>query len=107
MEVGLELLESIGEGEANTVYATDPHQLQHALESLNVLTVSQMIMNASLARKASSEFLNFYRSDYPELDPPEWHKFVTIKQENDEVKVGDLPIDYGSPLKENYEEHCV
>ena len=107
MKVGLTSLKEFSEDEAETLYASDPHQLMRALECLNILTVSQIIMNACLARKASSTWHDFYRSDYPELNPPEWHKFVTIKQEKGKVKVGELPIDYGSPLKENYEKHCV
>ena len=55
-----------------------------------------------MARKASSRFLGFTRSDYPSVDPPDWHKFVTLKLEQDQVKVGDLPITYGGPLADNY-----
>jgi hypothetical protein len=58
-----------------------------------------------LARKASAKHLHFTRSDYPKLDPPEWHKFVTVRLEADEVVVGDRPIDYFRPLKEGYEAH--
>lgn len=64
-----------------------------------------MIIHASLARKASSKYLGFTRLDYPEADPPEWQKWITIKQEEGKIKVGELPIDYWGPLKENYEAH--
>ncbi len=69
-------------------------------------------MQASLARKASSRALNFNRIDYPEMDPPEWKKFVTIKQENGDVKVGELPMNfwllppYAPTYAENYRQHC-
>jgi succinate dehydrogenase/fumarate reductase flavoprotein subunit len=71
-----------------------------------------MIMHASLARKASSEVLSFKRLDYPETDPTEWNKFVTIRLENGEVKAGELPLNYwllppyAPTYKENYEQHC-
>jgi len=32
-----------------------------------------------------------------------WHKFITVRQENGEVKTGELPLDYFGNLKENYE----
>jgi len=69
-------------------------------------------MHACLARKASSAILGFNRLDYPEVEPPEWMKFVTVRQEDSEVKVGELPLDYwrlppNAPgLKENYGRHC-
>jgi hypothetical protein len=39
------------------------------------------------------------------MDPPDWNKFVTIKLENNEVVVGEKPLDYYGPLKEKYESH--
>jgi succinate dehydrogenase/fumarate reductase flavoprotein subunit len=70
-----------------------------------MLAHAQMVLHASLARKASSRLLNFYRIDYPEIDPPEWSKFVTIKLENGEVKTGELPLKYWGDMKTNYEAH--
>jgi major membrane immunogen (membrane-anchored lipoprotein) len=58
-----------------------------------------------LARKASSRVLNFYRIDYPQIDPPEWNKFVTVKLQNNKVKAGSLPLDFWGDLKKNYEAH--
>jgi hypothetical protein len=62
-----------------------------------------MVLYASLARKASAEALNFYRIDYPQVDPPEWNKYVTIKLENDRVKSGEIPVNYWGDMKANYE----
>ena len=95
-----------------TVYARNPHELERALECLTRLTVGEMIMQASLARKASSTALDFNRIDYPEMDPPEWNKFVTIRLENGRSKVGEMPINYwllppnAPTYEENYREHC-
>jgi len=69
-------------------------------------------MHASLARKASSAFLGFSRYDYPEMDPPKWHKFFPIKLEGDKVVVRELPLDYhlkppyAPTYEENYRLHC-
>jgi succinate dehydrogenase/fumarate reductase flavoprotein subunit len=57
------------------------------------------------ARKASCKQLDFRRVDYPQMDPPEWNKFLTIKLQGDKVKVGELPHGYFGDLKKNYEAH--
>jgi len=72
---------------------------------LSLLTYGEIVFHASLARKASSRVLNFFRVDYPEIDPPAWNKFVTIKLENGKVKAGELPIKYYGDMKANYEAH--
>ena len=76
-----------------------------------IVTVDKIIMEASLARKASSKRLGFSRLDYPQNDPPEWNKFLTIRLENGTIKTGDLPFNYwllppNAPLyEENYRKH--
>jgi len=76
------------------------------------LTVGKMIMQASLARRASSKALGFKRLDYPEIDALEWNKYVTTKLENGELKVGEMPFNYwllppnAPTYQENYDKHC-
>jgi succinate dehydrogenase/fumarate reductase flavoprotein subunit len=72
---------------------------------LNVITNSEIVLNACLARKASSKPLHFRRSDFPETDPPEWNKLVTVKCEKDTVAISEKPLDYYGSLKRNYESH--
>ena len=103
--MGLDSLREIEEKYVPKLYALDPHKLMRSLEDLSILTHAQIILQASLARKASSRILDFHRIDYPELDPPEWNKFITVKLENGKVKVGELPFGYYGKLKENYEAH--
>jgi len=105
LTIGLHWLEDFEKNIVPQLYASDPHKLMRTLEVVNILTCSKMIIHASLARKASSVYLNFYRLDYPEVDPPAWHKWITIKMENGKVKVGEKPIDFWGPLKEGYESH--
>jgi succinate dehydrogenase/fumarate reductase flavoprotein subunit len=102
---GMETLQEIEEKWVPELYALDPHKLMRSLEDLSILTHARIILHASMARKASSRFLNFQRIDFPEVDPPEWHKFVTVKQENGKVKTGELPLGYCGSLKESYEAH--
>jgi len=112
LKMGLRWLNSIRESEVSKAYARNPHELWRTLEVFSRLTAGEIIMHASLARKASSRCLDFKRVDYPEVDPAEWNKFVTTRLENGEVKVGELPFNYwllppnAPTYKENYEQHC-
>ncbi len=71
-----------------------------------------MVIHASLARKSSSVYLDFYRLDYPEMDPPKWRKLLSIRQEDGDVKVREVPVDYhlrlpyASSYEENYALHA-
>ena len=111
LKMGLWWLNSIRGSETERVYVRNPHELARFLETMVRLTVGEIIMNASLARQASSRPLDFWRLDYPEVDPPEWQKFVTIKLENGKVRVGERPLDfwlrppYATTYEENYKLH--
>lgn len=105
LKLGLLWLQDIEENELPVAYAENPHKLARTLEVMDILTCDRMILHACLARKASSESLSFLRSDYPQMDPPEWHKWITIKQNEGKVEVGDLPIDYWDSFEENYVKH--
>ena len=94
LERGLQWLESIEESELASIHARNPHELMRSLEVGVRLEVGRAMMHASLARRASSEALGFKRIDYPECDPPEWDKLVTIRLEAAEVVAGELPCDY-------------
>lgn len=103
LTIGLGLLKDIQKLEVPQLSAQNPHELIRTLEVLNILTNAEIVLNACLARKASSKPLHFRRSDYPEMDPPDWNKFVTIKLEKNEVEIGEKPLDYYGQLKEKYE----
>ena len=112
LKSGLWWLNSIRESEVSRTFTRNPHELWRTLECLSRITVGEMIMHSSLARKASSKALDFKRIDYPEMNSPEWNKFVTIRLENGKVKVGDLPLNYwllppnALTYEENYKLHC-
>jgi len=112
LKLGLRLLGELRESEASTCHAANPHELGRTLECFTMITVGEMVMHASLARKASNVFLNFTRLDYPKVDQPEWHKFLPMKLEDGKVKVRELPLDYhlkppyASTYEENYKLHC-
>lgn len=110
---GLRLLGEIRESEATQVSAANPHELMHAVECLGMLDVGEAVLQASLARKASSEYLEFNRIDYPAVDPPEWRKLLSIRLGASGPEVRELPLDYHvrapySPsLEANYAAHNV
>lgn len=106
LKIGLIWLGDLQKKEVPKLYADNPHKLGRALDVIDILTCDEIIIQASLARKASSKFLSFMRLDYTEVDPAEWHKkWITINLEGEKVKVGESPIDFWGPLKENYEAY--
>ena len=112
LKMGLRWLESMKESELDLAFARNPHELGRTLEALAQATVNETIIQACLLRKASSRPLGFTRLDYPQVDPPEWSKFITLRQENGTVKAGELSFNYwllppnAPTLEENYRKHC-
>ena len=113
LNTGLWWLDSVKQSEVANTYVRNPHELERYLECLTRLTLSEVIIHASLARKASSNILDFHRVDYPTADPREWRKYITLKLQDDKVVTGDLSLNYplqapyGSTFKENYEAHAA
>jgi succinate dehydrogenase/fumarate reductase flavoprotein subunit len=105
LNMGLDSLNKIEEESAPLLYAMDPHKLMRSQEDLSLLTYARIIIQASLARRASSLPLNFQRIDYPAVDPPEWKNFLTLKLENGRVKTGLLPMTFWGNMKKEYETH--
>jgi succinate dehydrogenase/fumarate reductase flavoprotein subunit len=113
LRMGLWWLNDIRESEAQRTYIRNPHELARYLECMVRITNGEIMMHASLARQASSQILDFKRIDYPEMDPLEWMKFITVKQEKGDVTTGERPLNYWllPPYKptyeENYRDHCM
>ena len=105
LQLGLQTLQEIEEEYVPRLYALDPHKLMRSLEDLSLLTHGKIIIQASLARKASSKLLDFYRIDYPEVDPEEWNKYIVIKNENGKAVARMLPQYFWDDMKKNYEAH--
>lgn len=112
LKTGLRLLKELRESEASMLYAATPHELGRALECYTIITVGEIVMQASLARKASSKFLNLSRLDFPTNDPPEWQKLLPIKLVDGHVEIGALSFNYhllepnAPTYQENYRLHC-
>jgi succinate dehydrogenase/fumarate reductase flavoprotein subunit len=105
LKTGLDVLKKIEAESVPSLFALDPHKLMRSLEDTSMLEYAKIIIQASLARKASSVPLNFQRIDYPTPDPPEWNKFLTVKLENNQVKTGALPQNFWGDMKQQYEAY--
>lgn len=107
LQRGLSLLQELKENEGAAAYAPNPHELGRMLECFSLIALGEMVMHASLARKCSSAYLDFHRLDYPQMDPPEWEKHLPLRQENREIRVRELPLDFHlrAPHAPAYEEN--
>jgi len=105
LTIGLKLLKDIGQENASELHARNPHELLRCLEVLNIMTNAEIILHACLSRRASSKHLHFMRQDFPEIDPPEWHEFVTVRLEKGDVITGERALDYYGSLEDNYLAH--
>lgn len=113
LTLGLRWLKSLEESEVTRTYAANPHELGRLLECFALIRTGELVMHSSLARKASSSLLSFHRLDYPDVDPPEWCKFLPIRRKGDGVRIGELPLDFylkgpnAASYEENYQRHRV
>jgi succinate dehydrogenase/fumarate reductase flavoprotein subunit len=104
---GLDLLRQLKDNEAASTYAANPHELGRTLECFSLISMGEMVMEASLARKCSSMYLDFYRLDYPQMDPPEWERLIPLRMEGGCATARDLPLDFHlrAPYAPTYEEN--
>ncbi len=101
---GLDLLKNFEMEIVPKLTASNPHDLMRIHEVLDILTVSQLVLHASLARKSSSAPLFFRRSDYTEMDPERDRHHILIHQENGEAVTRIVPLDYFGDLQTEYEK---
>ena len=102
---GIELLESYEKDFVPQLSCKNPHELMRTHEVLDILEVAKMILNACLLRKADSQPLCFERTDNDLSKAKEEDCFITIYQENGEVKSRKVPKDYYGDVKIGYEQH--
>lgn len=105
LRIGLLLLQEFEEKIVPDTFAYNPHELVRLLEVFDILKVSQIIVHSCLARKTSSRALNFNRTDSDHAETIEDRKLVTIKMVNNNVVIGEKPVDFFGDLKESYEKY--
>ena len=94
MKKALSEVEDIRDNLLPLLGAYDPHYLRMALEARNMVTFAEMQLRSSIFRKESRGG-TCLREDYPYRDNINWLKWVSVKQENSQMKVftQDIPID--------------
>lgn len=105
LNTGLKLLMEYEKKVVPATFAYNPHELVRLLEVHDILTVSQIIMHACLARKTSSKALCFNRIDNDFEETGKDKKLITLRLLNNELRIGEAPLDFYGDLKENYEKH--
>ncbi|MBI9048752.1 MAG: FAD-binding protein [Anaerolineaceae bacterium] len=81
--------------------AANPHELMRLLEVFDILTVAQIILQASLARKQNCKKLEFFRSDE---DDQKQKPFIVIRHDGEKVIQKEVSLDYAGDIKMNYEK---
>lgn len=91
---GLIRMADLRRTEGNRMYANNPHELARAIECYRLTDLASCYWQSAKARKGSSKLLGFMRIDYPNVDEPEWHKFLPVSQTEKGVSVREAPCDY-------------
>lgn len=102
LSLGETWLADIQANEVSRVSADNPHKLMRALDVMDILTCAQMIVSASQQRKASSSTLHFSRLDYPQMDPPDWQKFVVIRRSEKGIETSYRSHGFWGDLENNF-----
>jgi succinate dehydrogenase/fumarate reductase flavoprotein subunit len=103
LKIGLEQLTVYENDIMSETYAYNPHELVRLLEVFDILSVSKIILNSCLSRKASSKPLCFLK--YNSCENSDEGKLITIRQLNNEIITRELSIDFFGDLNENYEKY--
>ena len=82
-------------------YAANPHELTRLLEVFDILTVAEIILQASLERKQTCKKLEFFRSD--DNGQPQ-RPFIVIRHDGEKLLSREVPLNYAGDIKENYEK---
>ena len=101
---GLDLLKTFEKEIVPSLYAANPHDLMRTHEVLDILTVAQPVIQASLARKSSSDPLCFKRSDYTQQESADDRRHIVIHQENGNPVTREVPLDFFGDLETEYEK---
>lgn len=112
LDLGIKRMRDLRSAEGNRTYASNPHELARLAECYRIMDLSECCFEASKARKCSSRRIGFgfQRADYPEMDPPEWHKLLPIRKTEEGAETRSLDCDfykkapYSDSLIANYEK---
>ena len=100
---GLRLLKSYETDLVPHLSCANPHDLMRTHEVLDILTVAQIVLQASLLRKKSSAPLSFVRTDHPEQEEEGERRHIVIHQEHGQAVSREVALDYFGDLQTEYE----
>ena len=101
----LEEIKRIEENAVPQLFAMDPHKLMRSIEDLTVIEDAKIIINAMKERRLTNGALGVQRLDYPESNEEEMKHYLTLRQEDGEIKFDRIPIRFWGNMKEQYEAH--
>ena len=102
---GLDLLADFEKNALPEITCKNPHELMRTHEVADILTVSELIMHACMARRTSSVPLCFERTDCGGVVDPECdRRFITVRKENGKIVEGSHPLDVFGDLETEYEK---
>lgn len=104
LSIGLSVLKDYERNILSSTFAYNPHELTRLLEVFDILTVSQLIIHACLARKTSSKALCFIKAGSKDEEPA-GSKLIVLKNSGNQVIQRELAIDFYGRVKENYEKY--
>ena len=104
LKEGLNLLDTYKKEFVPRLYCTNPHDLMRTHEVLDILTVAELILQACLLRRESSETLCFARTDTDAVEEKGKGKHIVLRQENGRIISREVSLDFFGDLKTEYEK---
>ena len=111
LDMGIRRMRDLLDTEGQRLYASNPHELARAMESMSLGELGIAYMQAAKARNSSCKVLDFYRNDFPE-DAEDWHCLIAVSQKEGIAQSRKVPVDYhvrapfSSDLEENYQRYA-
>jgi hypothetical protein len=109
LNLGLRLLKEIKENEAAAAYASNPHELGRTSGMFSPISMGEMIMNASLARKCSSLYLiscGLIIRRWTRLTGQSFPMRQKIMKSVQDLSLTSSKAPYASGYEANYHAHC-
>lgn len=102
---GLDLIHQLRDTGLKELSASNPHELVRIHEISDIIDVCELILESSLARKASAPSLFFERTDSNDSLSQDENCYIVIRNENGDVKTRRIPHGFYGDLSFNYEKH--
>jgi succinate dehydrogenase/fumarate reductase flavoprotein subunit len=78
---GIERAEVIGERDAPSLWARNPHELMHTVNARNLIPVAKIMMKTAIMRKESRMITLHERIEYPKPDEKNWAKSIIVQKD--------------------------